>query len=83
MIKTNFLHSIREAEFKLVFDQINLNTKNLSVLELGCGTGLQLSLLNEIFKNATGIDIDNKSFEPVRSKSMMEPIYLLRIKCSM
>jgi ubiquinone/menaquinone biosynthesis C-methylase UbiE len=71
MLKINFLNAIRKAEFDLVFKQLNLNTKDLSVLELGCGTGYQLTLLDKIFKKTIGIDIYNKDFEPIRSKQII------------
>lgn len=62
----NSLRLIRETEFNYVFERIKIVTKNLTVLEIGSGTGHQLALLNKIFKDSSGIDIDNKSFETLR-----------------
>jgi SAM-dependent methyltransferase len=62
---------IRQAEFEIVFKKIHLNTKDKTVLEIGSGSGVQLELLAKKFMVAKGIDIDNESFAPYRSRDII------------
>lgn len=64
-------HSKRECELKSVFSRINVNTADLSVLEIGSGTGYQLELLSLIFEKAKGIDIEESNYRDFRSNSVI------------
>jgi ubiquinone/menaquinone biosynthesis C-methylase UbiE len=64
--KDHVLDEIRKAELEVVLQRLNLNN-NLKVLELGSGSGYQLELLANVFKDVVGIDVDNQAFAPFRS----------------
>jgi len=55
------LHELRQEEFKLAMAHLPFRTADREVLEIGSGTGFQLTLLKEVFKKATGIDIEESN----------------------
>lgn len=66
----NMLHKIRDHELKIALSDIK--DKNLSsLLEIGSGTGHQLSILKKNFSNCFGIDLEDGTY---RTKSTSDVI---------
>ncbi len=66
------LHNIRKAEFDNSFSKItNLDT-NGKMVEIGSGTGYQLSLLSSIFKNPVGLDLANSNLTSMRVNNVID-----------
>lgn len=57
MNDVNFLHELRAEELAVVIDRCRAVFENNNLLEIGSGTGFQLSLLSEICASAQGIDV--------------------------
>jgi len=51
-----WLHAIRKYELDFIIKYLP-SDENIQLLELGSGTGYQLSLLTKIYKNSTGVEI--------------------------
>lgn len=67
-----FLHAKREVEFSLVFSQLDLqDCENSSVLELGSGSGHQLTLLSKKFRSASGIDLADSRHRAYRTSEVI------------
>lgn len=66
-----YLNTLRAKEFDLVFRNVDVNTRALSVLELGSGTGHQLKLLEGRFANATGVELKNSNYIDVMPKNII------------
>jgi SAM-dependent methyltransferase len=66
-----YLNLIRENEFRETFDKVNINTKSLSVLEIGSGTGYQLQLLKEKFKKAIGLDVEDSNYASIKTENVI------------
>jgi len=54
---------------------INLENKKLSVLDLGCGTGLSGKLLKPYAKYLVGIDIAEKMIQVAQEKNIYDELY--------
>lgn len=53
-----WLHAVRKYELDFILQYLP-NDKNIKLLELGSGTGYQLSILNKIYKNSTGVELNS------------------------
>ena len=53
----DFLHSVREIEFDLIFSKAEINLSDKRLLEIGAGSGYQLAKLQKITQQALGVDI--------------------------
>jgi len=56
-----WLHTVREFELNSIFNHFPINS-DISILELGAGTGYQLSKIQKRYNNVIGIDIDTSSY---------------------
>jgi pseudaminic acid biosynthesis-associated methylase len=66
----NNLHPERYTERKLFFNLFeSLKEKNLSILEVGCNCGINLSILKDLgFTNLSGIDVNLTALKDARCK---------------
>lgn len=67
----DYLNQLREEEFDQVFRNVNIDISTLKVLEIGSGTGHQLSLLRQKFKEAKGIELENSNYRKQRSEDII------------
>lgn len=72
---SNWLEDHHNAKKKLrvSFVEKLANSKPSSIVDIGCGTGLWLSVFNEIFPydcKFIGVDLDEKSLEEAKKRSM-------------
>jgi len=56
-----WLHTIRKYELDFIIKFFPVD-ENIQLLELGSGTGFQLSLLKKIYKNSVGVEISSSSY---------------------
>jgi ubiquinone/menaquinone biosynthesis C-methylase UbiE len=66
------LHNIRKAEFDNTFSKIAYLDANGKMIEIGSGTGYQLSLLSNIFKNPIGLDLANSNLTSMRVNNVID-----------
>jgi SAM-dependent methyltransferase len=67
----DFLHKLREEELNIVFNLKDVDYKDKDLLEIGAGTGFQLSLLASKFKSVIGIDIEDSNYAAHRSEKVI------------
>lgn len=64
-----------ETEFNLMLDFLSLeNTKELSIIDLGCGTGATSIYAAKIFKKVYGIDVSDVMINQAKRKAEKEQI---------
>ena len=66
------LHNIRKAEFDITFSKISNLDTNGKIVEIGSGTGYQLSLLKNIFKRPIGLDLANSNLSTMRVNNVID-----------
>ena len=67
-----FLNRLRELELEAAFGPIHLPFDQLSVLEIGSGTGQQLQLLSMLFSEARGLEIADAGYKQHRMANIIE-----------
>ena len=68
-----FLHEKRKEELDAAFSMFAPNElKNCSILEIGSGTGYQLTLLKKLFESAQGLDLATSRLRNYRTDDITE-----------
>jgi len=60
--KIKWLHSVRDYELHFILDRLPKNN-HLRILELGSGTGYQLSKIKEKYPRAVGVEIESSAYD--------------------
>jgi ubiquinone/menaquinone biosynthesis C-methylase UbiE len=67
----DFLHWIRDIEFDLIFAKGGIDFSDKCLLEIGSGSGYQLTKLQKIAQQALGVDIFESNYAAVRSADVV------------
>lgn len=70
--KVAYIHTIRQADFDVLVNRAEQYIINKDALEIGSGTGYQLSILKKICRSAKGIDLKSGPYSDHQAEDILE-----------